>query len=1063
MEPFPSYQGPNYPPGHFPSTAGYLDPQISVYVPPSPDGFYGPKAYPGYRDEGPHPHGRPQRDVFPPLMVDGSRRSSLGGPIDLESPYRDPVYAADSPMNRPVYSSEMSYVPADYGRGRPNAQIVYSSGPVRFPNRVGPTANYGFRPRHSEPGFQPVRPPRPVNMKRPRMTGSSDSGSGHASRQAPTLYCEICKVSCVGATAFSDHEKGQRHQKRLSQQKAIEQLKSNKADLIVQACPKTGSTELRCELCDIVCTGAGAYSAHLAGRQHQRTLKLHKELGKPIPATNDPLVPTAVAAALEAPSSAPDLKSADVKDGTETKEPKQDSPVKPESELKNLNLNLLTAQTKPPVGAEYVEQVLGPGGKGIHFQCKLCDCKFTNADAKEMHIRGRRHRMQYKKKVDPSISIERKSSNNHSARKIAQVAKKSDITVPPPVIPVPLPGPCAVPMPTPYMDPNHTMPPRSPFVGTPVSRFARPPQFPNVMIENRFMSAKHASLVPTDVEAQAMKTVITICEHALKAVSDDLVEQSARATAKKSVATQRSSDEDNKDAESGTKTTQNSGPKANQNAQFVEDRLLRGVVRVGHLGKSLLLRGDCIGDLVLVCSSWPTTGLMEYLQKELLGVLSNLDSRFSYELSTDLKAGKMTVNAVMKPNAQDNSADQTLCDWPTITVRIQLTSPVVHNDSSNHDQYSQSSSGAVKAGSSAQLVESSTASTATEQTRISSSSTSHTTAATAVCTGSHGPSNSTVVPANRLSLITQGEPICKSNCLHALDAINQAKWFQNALSKQPLGLVARVLLDYLRADELWRKLDEFAVLAVLDRILSAELQAISYSRSPGAGRFPFSLQVGPRPFTNSGSPVNQSAAYVGPSRLFRRFFEAISSGLLLQLKSPAPEDDNLTGVNDEDNFFAYEVLAKAPIDLRERVTLSAQLALRQIAFRQLFKVLRIEPTAAQFTYRRRVPSDDDCSARVEEGLDPGSYDEEMGGEVIQCNESAHQIPGTTAPLKRPCVDQDVEISSKQSDGTITSVTPTTLTVAATVATSMIATNGTLSSTAVTTRSSVRLITDGRKG
>ncbi|VDP94851.1 unnamed protein product [Echinostoma caproni] len=128
---------------------------------------------------------------------------------------------------------------------------------------------------------------------------------GSGLRSGPTFYCELCKVSCVGAGAFTDHEKGQRHQKRLSQQKAIEQLKSDKGELVIQASSKTGATELRCELCDIACTGAGSYSAHLAGRQHQRTLRLHKELGKPIPPTNDPLVPTAVAAALKAPVSEP--------------------------------------------------------------------------------------------------------------------------------------------------------------------------------------------------------------------------------------------------------------------------------------------------------------------------------------------------------------------------------------------------------------------------------------------------------------------------------------------------------------------------------------------------------------------------------------------------------------------------------------------------------------------------------------------------------------------------------------------------------------------------------------
>lgn len=40
---------------------------------------------------------------------------------------------------------------------------------------------------------------------------------------------------------------------------------------------------LRCELCDVTCTGADAFAAHVRGIKHQKVLKLHTMLGKPIP------------------------------------------------------------------------------------------------------------------------------------------------------------------------------------------------------------------------------------------------------------------------------------------------------------------------------------------------------------------------------------------------------------------------------------------------------------------------------------------------------------------------------------------------------------------------------------------------------------------------------------------------------------------------------------------------------------------------------------------------------------------------------------------------------------
>lgn len=52
-----------------------------------------------------------------------------------------------------------------------------------------------------------------------------------------------------------------------------------------------------------------------------------------------------------------------------------------------------------PVGQDYIEEIRGDDGKALSFNCKLCDCKFNDPNAKEMHMKGRRHRLQYKKKV----------------------------------------------------------------------------------------------------------------------------------------------------------------------------------------------------------------------------------------------------------------------------------------------------------------------------------------------------------------------------------------------------------------------------------------------------------------------------------------------------------------------------------------------------------------------------------------------------------------------------------------------------------------------------------------
>ena len=47
-------------------------------------------------------------------------------------------------------------------------------------------------------------------------------------------------------------------------------------------------------------------------------------------------------------------------------------------------------------GQEYIEEMKNETGKVVSFNCKLCECKFNDPNAKEMHMKGRRHRLQYK-------------------------------------------------------------------------------------------------------------------------------------------------------------------------------------------------------------------------------------------------------------------------------------------------------------------------------------------------------------------------------------------------------------------------------------------------------------------------------------------------------------------------------------------------------------------------------------------------------------------------------------------------------------------------------------------
>jgi zinc finger RNA-binding protein len=92
--------------------------------------------------------------------------------------------------------------------------------------------------------------------------------------------------------------------------------------------------------------------------------------------------------------------------GAKTEEIKKEEPPAAEEED---TIVIPGEKDVQPVGLEYVEDIRNELG-AINFYCKLCECKFNDPNAKLMHVKGRRHRLAYKKKVDPSLQVEMKPS-----------------------------------------------------------------------------------------------------------------------------------------------------------------------------------------------------------------------------------------------------------------------------------------------------------------------------------------------------------------------------------------------------------------------------------------------------------------------------------------------------------------------------------------------------------------------------------------------------------------------------------------------------------------------------
>uniref|UniRef100_A0A673WBL0 Zinc finger RNA-binding protein n=1 Tax=Salmo trutta TaxID=8032 RepID=A0A673WBL0_SALTR len=549
-------------------------------------------------------------------------------------------------------------------------------------------------------------------------------------------YCDVCKISCAGPQTYKEHLEGQKHKKK---EVALKVSQSSSSSSSGGGSARGTQNQLRCELCDVSCTGADAYAAHIRGAKHQKVVKLHTKLGKPIPSTEPSVVTQTPTSTTAAPSKTPASSSSTLTGSTsnssylksgnvvsqggagigkgptvnslsaanattavkkvntpkinfvggnklqttgkvteeakvEASKPPLPSLVPQIQESKNESSDSLSASTLAalqsdvqPVGHDYVEEVRNDEGKVIRFHCKLCECSFNDPNAKEMHLKGRRHRLQYKKKVNPELQVEVKPSIR--ARKIQEDKMRKQMQKeeywrrreeeerwrmemrryeeemywrcmeeqhhwderrggprmpgdgPYPQGPPGPPGLLGVRPGMPISQPQGPVPPRRPDSS-----------------DDRYVMTKHTAIYPSEEELQAIQKIVSITERALKLVSDITDQEKTKET---------TGEEKEKEV-----------PKTAQ------DRALKGVMRVGVLAKGLLLRGDKNVNLVLLCSEKPTKTLLscivEHLPKQLVLVTPE-----KYEVT-----GSVEECSIILTSGAD----------PKMTVTVTLTSPSIREE-----------------------------------------------------------------------------------------------------------------------------------------------------------------------------------------------------------------------------------------------------------------------------------------------------------------------------------------------------------------------------------------------
>ncbi|KAH8397370.1 hypothetical protein KR222_000586, partial [Zaprionus bogoriensis] len=737
--------------------------------------------------------------------------------------------APKPPPNVPAGNSYSGYDTALY-----NAASMYVAqqhpGPQQKPSgpnnswyqrKMGPTIPGAATLR----GLRPKAPPRPQQLH----------------------YCEVCKISCAGPQTYREHLEGQKHKKR-------------EASLKMQA-SATNSAQNRgnnyhCELCDVTCTGTDAYAAHVRGAKHQKVVKLHQKLGKPIPSEEPKkmgkinFVPAAgpnAAGAAAAAGTGTATKS-EQGDGGEAGSGSGTAAGAGGASTGDLDDNLddsLGENTDniKPVGGEYIEEVKDDEGKILSFNCKLCDCKFNDPNAKEMHMKGRRHRLQYKRKVQPDLVVDFKPTprqrrlaearaqralmsshrgDDHEAGNYWEEQRNRQYNE--------------------EYDYNNWMS-RS-FGGA--QRFGRmgsgpPPHFGmmpgggNVRrpesTDDRHAIARHAEIYPKEEELQTIQRIVSHTERALKLVSDALAELPSPPAASGDAGPAVKKEKPDKPSEKDGRDNQifSFHKDADNGGNVV--RILKGVMRVGYLAKGLLLHGDTAVELVVLCAEKPTSSLLQRVANVLPDKLKEV-------------AGDIQVNYRVEVNAEE--AAVIVLD-EVVAVKITLTSPLLREAVENAIKVEDAAAGG----------------TAADE--------------------------------------ADADFLPREPCLRALADLRHAKWFQaRATGLQSCVMVIRILRDLCQRVSSWQSLPQWSLELLVEKVISS-----------------------------AGFPIS-------PGDCLRRIMEALSSGFLIN-------GPGLLDPCEKDPTDALQQLTKQE---REDLTVSSQLFLRYIAFRQMYKVLGMDQLPA---------------------------------------------------------------------------------------------------------------------
>ncbi|KAM8871652.1 spermatid perinuclear RNA-binding protein isoform 1-T3 [Synchiropus picturatus] len=312
--------------------------------------------------------------------------------------------------------------------------------------------------------------------------------------------------------------------------------------------------------------------------------------------------------------------------------------------------------------------------------------------------------------------------------------------------------------------------------------------------DDRHVMAKHSTIYPSSQYLEAVQTLVSTVECALKQVSDWLDQTNESQFVNQVVSQQPEGTEEEEPADEAGEGVEESNDISRESSG-----VLCGVMRIGLVAKGLLIRGDMDLDLVLMCRDKPTQTLLDTVCHHLPTQIQKL-SEEKYEVTSSLPEAAILVRTTTEPK---------------LSLKITLTSPAMREgeeeeeedeEELEEEEGEQQEDGEGLNG---------------EEEEVEGGAEEYEEEEQETCTNEQvlGAAAQTVEAEEEEE--EEGEVLDRHRCLLALAALRHAKWFQARVNGlKSCVIVLRILRDMCNRHPTWEPLKGWPLELICEKAIA---------------------------------------------------------------------------------------------------------------------------------------------------------------------------------------------------------------------------------------------------